>query len=153
MNDYPGTYDEYLASCGDDHLDADAAILRVRREKRARKRGEPRREKPQNEATIAKKKKQLELRRDVVTAAIEKAERRVEEIDRAFCKPGFFEETDDHMSPMDTSVPGLVIAGACTRPMDVIDAATWGVVRPTVPRRPPGKPARPRQSPGVGDRR
>ncbi len=33
------------------------------------------------------------MRRDVVTAAIEKAESRVEEIDTAFCKSGFFEET------------------------------------------------------------
>ena len=26
INDYPGTYDEYLASCGDDHLDADGIL-------------------------------------------------------------------------------------------------------------------------------
>ena len=93
INDYRGTYDEYLASCGDDHLDADAAVLRVRREKRARKRGRSRSDKTDPGAGNAGKIKQIELRRDVVTAAIEKAERRIEEIDGAFCKPGFFEET------------------------------------------------------------
>jgi len=93
INDYRGTYDEYLASCGDDHLDADAAVLRVRREKRARKRGGSRSDKTDPGAGNAKKIKQIELRRDVVTAAIEKAERRIEEIDGAFCNPGFFEET------------------------------------------------------------
>jgi len=94
-NDYPGTYDEYLASCGDDHLDTDAAMLRVRREKRARKSGETKVDKTTAPLGNAKKIKQLELRRDVVTAAVEEAEQRIEEIDAAFCRPGFFEENDD----------------------------------------------------------
>ena len=92
-NDYRGTYDEYLASCGDDHLDADAAMLRVRREKRARKGAEPQTKPTTSESTRAKKMKELELRREVVTAAIDTAEGRIEEIDNAFCKPGFFEDT------------------------------------------------------------
>jgi ABC-type multidrug transport system ATPase subunit len=92
VSDYPGTYDEYLASCGDDHLDADAAILRVRREKRARKRGGQKSDKNAVRTGGAKKRK-IELRRDAVTAAIEKAEQRIEEIDAAFCEPGFFEVT------------------------------------------------------------
>jgi ATPase subunit of ABC transporter with duplicated ATPase domains len=95
INDYPGTYDEYLESCGDDHLDADAAGLRARREKRARKgaasesvsTGEGREE--------ARKAREIELRRDVVTTAIEKAEQRIDEIDGAFCQQGFFEDTSD----------------------------------------------------------
>jgi ATPase subunit of ABC transporter with duplicated ATPase domains len=93
VNDYPGTYDEYLASCGDDHLDAEAAVLRVRREKRARKRGGSMPNKTDTDTGNARKIKKIELRRDVVTAAIEKAEQRIEEIDGVFCKPGFFEET------------------------------------------------------------
>ncbi len=95
VNDYPGTYDEYLASCGDDHLDADAAVLRVRREKRARKHDGSKSDKNRPGAENAKKIKQLELRREIVTTAIEKAERRIEEIDGAFCRPGFFEETSE----------------------------------------------------------
>ncbi len=95
VNDYPGTYDEYLASCGDDHLDADAAVLRIRREKRARKRGGSKSDTKDPSADNAKATKQFELRRDVVTAAIEKAEQRIEEIDEAFCKAGFFDETSE----------------------------------------------------------
>ena len=94
-NDYRGTYEEYLASCGDDHLDVDSALLRVKREKRARKSAGPKPKPTSSGRSCAKTKKELELRRDVVTTAIETAERRVEEIDAAFCKPGFFEDTSD----------------------------------------------------------
>ncbi len=31
IEDFVGTYEEYLAACGDDHLDVDAAILKARR--------------------------------------------------------------------------------------------------------------------------
>jgi ATPase subunit of ABC transporter with duplicated ATPase domains len=33
IEDFPGTYDDYLAACGDDHLDADAAVRLARHEK------------------------------------------------------------------------------------------------------------------------
>jgi ATPase subunit of ABC transporter with duplicated ATPase domains len=95
INDYPGTYDEYLESCGDDHLDADAAMLRARREKRSRKGRAPRPAASTKGSGDSKKRKQLELRRDLVTAAIEKAETRIEEIDTAFCRDGFFEDTKE----------------------------------------------------------
>jgi ATPase subunit of ABC transporter with duplicated ATPase domains len=39
LQDFPGTYDEYLARCGDDHLDVDAVLRRARREKRAARAG------------------------------------------------------------------------------------------------------------------
>jgi len=94
-NDYQGTYDEYLESCGDDHLDADAALLRVRREKRARKGIGPKTAPAGPGRSTSKTKKELELRRDVVTAAIDTSEGRIEEIDKAFCKPGFFEDTSE----------------------------------------------------------
>jgi heterodisulfide reductase subunit A len=38
----------------------------------------------------------------------------------------FFKAKDDLLSPMDTNVSGIYIAGACTRPMDVTDAVTQG---------------------------
>jgi ATPase subunit of ABC transporter with duplicated ATPase domains len=95
VNDYPGSYDDYLTSCGDDHLDADAAVLRIRRDKRARKRDSGKVQQTQSGRELAKQLKQMELRREVVTSAIEQAEARIEEIDGAFCKPGFFEETND----------------------------------------------------------
>jgi len=95
INDYPGTYDEYLDSCGDDHLDADAAGLRARREKRARKGADSKLVSAGAGREEARKAREIELRRDVVTNAIEKAEQRIEEIDGAFCRQGFFEDTPD----------------------------------------------------------
>ncbi|MCP4901396.1 MAG: ABC-F family ATP-binding cassette domain-containing protein [bacterium] len=94
INDFQGTYDDYLAQCGDDHLDADTAVLRQRRERRREKSREPskRSTKPAN-GTVEQQRKQKQLRRDVLTAGIEEAERRIEEIDGRFCESGFFENT------------------------------------------------------------
>ena len=39
--DFPGTYAEYLAKLGDDHLDGDAVALRARAERADKKRREP----------------------------------------------------------------------------------------------------------------
>ncbi len=96
LNDFPGTYEEYLASCGDDHLDAESVALRARREKRARK-GRADQASSAADLTAADRQRQrdLELRRDVVTAAIERAETRIGEIDAAFCQPGFFDENTE----------------------------------------------------------
>jgi len=33
LQDFPGTYEEYLARCGDDHLDVEAVVRKARREK------------------------------------------------------------------------------------------------------------------------
>jgi len=38
LNDFPGTYDEYLTACGDDHLDVDAVARKARRQKAAERR-------------------------------------------------------------------------------------------------------------------
>jgi ATPase subunit of ABC transporter with duplicated ATPase domains len=95
LNDYPGTYEEYLAACGDDHLDADTATLRAKRE-RKKGRGRPQdRHADRDERQRAKRVKDLRLRLEVVTAAAEDAEQRIEAIDAAFCKPGFFDVTPE----------------------------------------------------------
>ncbi len=95
ITDYLGTYDEYLASCGDDHLDAETAALRARQDKRSRRTRGPKSPSKTPRDANSRRRKDLELRRDVVTAAIERAEARIEEIDTAYCAPGFFEETPD----------------------------------------------------------
>ncbi|HRC84942.1 MAG TPA: ATP-binding cassette domain-containing protein [Thermoanaerobaculia bacterium] len=95
MNDFRGTYEEYLDKCGDDHLDAEAALLRIKREKKLAKE-EVRREAaglPPRPPVDKKKQRQLEARRDQLTAEIEKAESRVHEINELFCDPKFFERT------------------------------------------------------------
>ncbi len=90
-NDYPGSYEEYVASCGDDHLDTQAATLRQRRDRR-RRRGEVLQEPPSSRIN-ARRRKDLELRRDVITADIEGAEARIEQINQRFCESGFFDIT------------------------------------------------------------
>jgi ATPase subunit of ABC transporter with duplicated ATPase domains len=116
--DFPGSYAEYLARCGDDHLDADAVVERARRE-----RGTP----PAAAAPVGaagasagasgasggasgtadaasgaswedqKRRRnrmaQLPKRRDQVLREIEAAEARRQAITDAMCAPGFYERT------------------------------------------------------------
>jgi ATPase subunit of ABC transporter with duplicated ATPase domains len=85
LNDFRGSYDEYVQRCGDDHLDAEAVLQRARREKRERK---VRQADPDNEG---KRLAALRKRRDALTDQIEKAEGRVHEINEIFCDPSYFE--------------------------------------------------------------
>ena len=92
--DFPGTYDEYLDRCGDDHLDASAVVLRAKKAK-----------KEDTKATAAdttsweeqkrrrNRQKELPARRDKALAAIEAAEARKKAIHEAYGSPGFFERT------------------------------------------------------------
>jgi ATPase subunit of ABC transporter with duplicated ATPase domains len=92
--DFAGTYAEYLAHCGDDHLDADAVVEKARRARQEQSAGE----------TVAttdwedKKRRrnrlaQLPKRRDQVLAEIETAEARKQAITDLYCSPGFFQRT------------------------------------------------------------
>ena len=93
--DFPGSYTEYLARCGDDHLDADAVVERAKTARReaAAAEGSP------NAADWEEKKRrrnrllQLPKRRDQVLAEIEAAESRKQAITDLYCSDGFFERT------------------------------------------------------------
>jgi ATPase subunit of ABC transporter with duplicated ATPase domains len=90
IEDFRGTYDEYIAALGDDHLDADQVMLKVKRErkdKRARERN------PEEERARQKRVKELERRRDELTAAVDRAEARVGAINETFCDPSYFERS------------------------------------------------------------
>ena len=91
--DYQGSYDEYVAHTGDDHLSVDVTSLKQKKEA---KDGRPvptaqlsRAQRRQSE----KERKKLEKKRDATTADIEAAEARLGEIHTRFCEPGFFEKT------------------------------------------------------------
>jgi ATPase subunit of ABC transporter with duplicated ATPase domains len=92
--DFPGTYTEYLARCGDDHLDADVVV-----EKAKRQRQEAAAANAPNVTDWEDKKRrrnrlvQLPKRRDQVLAEIEAAEARKQAITDLYCSPGFFERT------------------------------------------------------------
>ncbi|HLK94018.1 MAG TPA: ABC-F family ATP-binding cassette domain-containing protein [Polyangia bacterium] len=96
--DFPGTYAEYLAKLGDDHLDSDAVALRARADA---KRAEPKADAASGEAapgeSWADQKKrrnraaQLPKLRDKVLAEISAAEARKAEIHGLYADPGFFQ--------------------------------------------------------------
>src|SRR5215210_6266028 len=93
INDFPGTYEEYLERLGDDHLDAEA-VLRLRREQKkkaaaAKGNGGPSLDDKQRQ----KLQKDLTKKRDEVTSAVEKAESRINAINELFCDPTFFDRT------------------------------------------------------------
>ena len=97
FRDFPGTYDEYLERCGDDHLDADTVVLKAKKEKLATDVAGPAKTETALSWEEQKKKanrlKQLPARRDEVVAAIEVAEARKSFIQARWCEDGFFEKT------------------------------------------------------------
>ncbi len=91
LQDFPGTYDEYLERLGDDHLDADTA-LRLRREQK--KKAAARAAAPAlTDRQLQQRQRELGRRRDEVTAAVDQAEARVHAINEMFCDPTFFDRT------------------------------------------------------------
>jgi ATPase subunit of ABC transporter with duplicated ATPase domains len=95
FRDFPGSYEEYLERCGDDHLDADTVVLKAKKEKAAG--AEPVKTETalswEEQKKRANRLKQLPARRDEVVLAIEAAEARKAAIQAAYCEPSFFEKT------------------------------------------------------------
>jgi ATPase subunit of ABC transporter with duplicated ATPase domains len=96
LQDFAGTYAEYLEKLGDDHLDGDAVALRAKAEKGAGK-GPAKVGAAAGGSWEEQKKKrnraaQLPKLRDKVMAEIEKAEGRKREIDEIYADPGFFQK-------------------------------------------------------------
>jgi ATPase subunit of ABC transporter with duplicated ATPase domains len=92
--EFPGTYQEYLARCGDDHLDAEAVVLKTKGEKGKAQASEA------SAATSWEEQKRrrnrlasLPARRDKVLAQIEAAEARKAAILGCYEEPGFFQRT------------------------------------------------------------
>ncbi len=88
LNDFAGTFREYLERQGDDHLDAEQVALAAR----ARKSEAP---KPAAAASAPRTNRQRSLpkKRDEVLERIAQVETRLAEINTAYCAPGFFERT------------------------------------------------------------
>jgi len=91
VRDFRGGYDEYVARCGDDHLDAEAVLARARQVKK--KERATRRAGGGAVETDRKRVRELERERDRLTAEIDRAEKRVHEISELFCNPGYFDKT------------------------------------------------------------
>jgi ATPase subunit of ABC transporter with duplicated ATPase domains len=95
VTDYPGTYEEYVHACGDDHLDVDTVVLRARKERKRAE--EPAKTKPasrqQGGTNSQRAVAQLRTRLAEVTDRIQAAEARIAEIDGLFCQPDYFTRT------------------------------------------------------------
>jgi ATPase subunit of ABC transporter with duplicated ATPase domains len=96
FRDFPGTYDEYLARSGDDHLDVATAVLRAKTEKAGSAAAAPTAAPAlsyEEQKRRNNRKKQLPGQRDEALAAIERAEQRKAAIAAMWCEPGFYERT------------------------------------------------------------
>jgi len=94
-NDFPGTFAEYLARCGDDHLDGDAVVLKAKRARADNPGAEgggggvPWEEQKRRRNRVA----QLPKQRDRVMSAIEAAETRKRAIHELYADPTFYART------------------------------------------------------------
>jgi ABC-type multidrug transport system ATPase subunit len=96
VTDYRGSYADYVATCGDDHLDVDVAATRARRERRRGSEGDDgRRRHDPDQRQRQRRLRDLELRREVVTTSLEAAESRAAEITETFADPGFYQRSSD----------------------------------------------------------
>jgi ATPase subunit of ABC transporter with duplicated ATPase domains len=93
FRDFPGTYAEYLARCGDDHLDAEAVVLREKREKSDERGAAPARSKLswEEQKRETNRRKNLPQRRDQLLREIEVAEARKAAMQAEWCAPDFYE--------------------------------------------------------------
>ena len=88
IRDYPGTYEEYVHFCGDDHLDADQVILRAKREKKGKAPSKDKRNKPKPRKL---NKRKLDARQSELMKEVEVSESRIGDIDGRFTEPTFYE--------------------------------------------------------------
>ena len=96
---FNGSYDEYVQRCGDDHLDAEQVLLKVRREKKDKK---SKSEAATETASDRRERKKLEKRRDELEKKIEKTEARIDAINETFSDPAYFEKAArDEVSKLD----------------------------------------------------
>ena len=95
IRDYHGTYDEYVHFCGDDHLDVDRVVLKVKgkKGKKSGGKGNGRSANSISERDEKERRERAHERQEILMAELEAAQGRMEEIDQLFCQPGFYEGT------------------------------------------------------------
>jgi len=119
IQDFPGTYEEYLDRLGDDHLDGEAVLRQHRaqqKKERAKANGGGAGGAGLDDRERQKRQKDLAKRRDQLTAEVEKAESRIHEINELFCDPTFFDRTprdkvkklEEEQKKLSTQVDGLM---------------------------------------------
>ena len=99
IQDFPGSYEEYLERCGDDHLDVRAVLRKAREAKRESRAARAEGAKEKKGKTGGKQRKggrnrqELQQALDSVTGEIETAENRIAALNEQFCAQNFYEST------------------------------------------------------------
>ena len=96
IQDFEGTYEEYVHYCGDDHLDVDTVVLKAQKEKRRGKTdtSEPTSTKRDERPRLRDNaKRRLTEQRDLITGRIEEAEAALLRLDEGFAAPDFYRVT------------------------------------------------------------
>jgi ATPase subunit of ABC transporter with duplicated ATPase domains len=93
LHDFMGSYEDYLARDGDDHLDVDAVVLKAKKEAQADKAAAVPQLSWEERKRRENRRKALPKRRDQLMEEIEAAEAEKAAIDGRFAEPGFFERT------------------------------------------------------------
>ena len=91
ITDYQGTYEEYVAFTGDDHLDVERVVLKAKSEKR--KKGATRTPKTPPPGTRERERRLAQDRHAELMHLIEAAESRVAEIDALFADGAYYAKT------------------------------------------------------------
>ena len=97
LKDFPGTYNEYLERCGDDHLDAEAVASKARKAKQEAQAAKAGAAPAASTLSWEEQKKQrarqnqLPKLRDKAVAGIEAVEVRKKDLQGIYAEPGFFE--------------------------------------------------------------
>ncbi len=94
--DYPGSYSDYIAQCGDDHLDGDVVSQKDREQRReqAEQAGRDKRDSLEQRDEQRRKQnrlKALPARRDAALLRVAELEAKLAAIDDNYASPGFFE--------------------------------------------------------------
>jgi ABC-type Mn2+/Zn2+ transport system ATPase subunit/archaellum component FlaC len=93
--DFPGSFDDYLAQCGDDHLDSEKVVLRAKAEEKLRDVGSLTRRASELRLRDDLKKKRnrlknLPTRRDAALLKVEELEKQIKVIDDNYAQPNFY---------------------------------------------------------------
>ena len=93
INDFPGTYEEYLARSGDDHLDSQAVLRQDRATKRKTKKTNTNDSKAQSGPPPGRQLKKVEASLSELTEKIAAAEAQIEVLNAKFCEEDYYKNT------------------------------------------------------------
>ncbi len=93
INDFPGTYEEYLARSGDDHLDSQAVLRQARTTKRKVRSDPGENQKSRSGPSPARQLKKIDAQLVELTERVAVAEARIEALNAQFCQENYYKNT------------------------------------------------------------